>query len=421
MAQEELEDLTLLGLLGDKTESLKQLLATYALGKSAYNLVQAWVQRTVRDASFTVAINEDDPIYPQVHSWLMEKIPGEKLKALTVSTKSQRKLHRTVADALDADAEENVQFYYDDSRTQTVRLGGYRIKVALERPEKQMKMQNGTVFVTNKDRIIFTTRTVKGRKEVINFLSEIANVRQEAPPSVKVASTWGDWKYLSADIPARPLDSVVLKTGQKATLIGDMERFLNAEKDYVRLGIPYHRGYLFYGPPGTGKTSAAKAISNHLGMDIYYVSLPSIQSDSQLVDLLQMVDDRSMVLLEDVDIVHSSRVRDDTEKGVTLAGLLNALDGMVTPHGIITVMTTNNKDILDDALVRPGRVDYTIEMGYIDKAQLVQLMRVFLDVDVSAHDFMVTKQVTPAEVIELVLKNINNNQKAVKAIMKLVQ
>lgn len=75
---------------------------------------------------------------------------------------------------------------------------------------------------------------------------------------------------------------------------------------------------------------------------------------------------------------HSTRVRTDESPGVTMDGLLNALDGMLTPHGLITCMTTNHAEVLDPALVRPGRVDLAMEFGYLDADQLRRLLKAFM-------------------------------------------
>ena len=62
------------------------------------------------------------------------------------------------------------------------------------------------------------------------------------------------WRYVCAYTP-RVLDSVILKAGEKDRLVEDVRTFRASRERYGRLGVPYHRGYLFYGPPGTGKTS----------------------------------------------------------------------------------------------------------------------------------------------------------------------
>jgi ATP-dependent 26S proteasome regulatory subunit len=104
--------------------------------------------------------------------------------------------------------------------------------------------------------------------------------------------------------------------------------------------------------------------------------LADIEKDQDLIRLVSAVRPRSMLLLEDVDVFHAAKVRDDNN-GVSLSGLLNSLDGVATPHGLITVMTTNDKSALDDALIRPGRIDRTEEIGMLDEDQASRLLQLF--------------------------------------------
>lgn len=73
--------------------------------------------------------------------------------------------------------------------------------------------------------------------------------------------------------------------------------------------------------------------------------------------------------------------RDGTDTGVSLSGLLNALDGVATPHGLITIMSTNHIESLDQALIRSGRADVTIEFGLPDRAQFVDLVAMVTGLD----------------------------------------
>jgi mitochondrial chaperone BCS1 len=85
---------------------------------------------------------------------------------------------------------------------------------------------------------------------------------------------------------------------------------------------------------------------------------------------------------------------------VTLSGLLNALDGIATPHGLVTVMTTNAPEALDPAVIRPGRVDLTETFGLADAGQAARLVSHYYGVPLDAADASGTAEVAPAEVIE---------------------
>jgi AAA+ superfamily predicted ATPase len=86
---------------------------------------------------------------------------------------------------------------------------------------------------------------------------------------------------------------------------------------------------------------------------------------------------RSVLLLEDVDVYHAATDRDEEDGKVSVAAMLNALDGVWTPHGLITMMTTNNRDRLDAALVRAGRIDVDEEFTPLDRGQAARLLEQF--------------------------------------------
>ena len=203
------------------------------------------------------------------------------------------------------------------------------------------------------------------------------------------------WDYVAGYSP-RLLDSVVLQAGEKEHLLQDVAQFRRSKQRYERLGVPYHRGYLFYGPPGTGKTSLVSALAAHFGLSIYAVNLADF-TDRSLMSATNNVPARSILLFEDIDCMRSSQARADadsrsgqsgpavvsqkeslsSQNGVTLSGLLNILDGFHAPHGVLFVMTTNHVEKLDPALLRPGRIDYKLYLGSASEHQKLELYRRF--------------------------------------------
>jgi mitochondrial chaperone BCS1 len=203
----------------------------------------------------------------------------------------------------------------------------------------------------------------------------------------------------------RRLDSVILQPGEKEHVVQDIEKFRRSKTRYEFLGIPYHRGYLFYGPPGTGKTSVVSALAAHFGLSIYLINLAGF-NDRTLMKAVNEIATNSVLLFEDIDCMQSSkarapspstpdhgvqdagpgragvRTREGTEtvgekNGVTLSGLLNALDGFCAPTNVLFMMTTNRMEALDEALLRPGRIDYRLYLGKATESQKMELYRRF--------------------------------------------
>jgi chaperone BCS1 len=98
-------------------------------------------------------------------------------------------------------------------------------------------------------------------------------------------------------------------------------------------------------------------------------------TDDRLNHLLTIVPNRTLVLLEDVDAAFSNRRTQSDADGyrganVTFSGLLNALDGVASAEERIIFLTTNHVERLDEALVRPGRVDMTVRLGEVTRYQV---------------------------------------------------
>jgi chaperone BCS1 len=214
------------------------------------------------------------------------------------------------------------------------------------------------------------------------------------------------WDYVEAYSP-RLLESVLLKPGEKEHLVRDLERFRASRPRYRRLGVPYHRGYLLYGPPGTGKTSLVSAIGAKFGMSIYVVNLSEL-NDRTLKKAMNSVPENSVILFEDIDCVNAGNRRQESEVmraqinvtdsaqnatsdrgGVTLSGLLNVLDGFHAPENVIFVMTTNDVEVLDPALLRPRRIDYRLFLGEAAESQKAELYRRFFPeaTEIEAREF----------------------------------
>ena len=203
------------------------------------------------------------------------------------------------------------------------------------------------------------------------------------------------WTRVLGYVP-RSLESVILKPGEKEHLLQDIERFKASKQRYSDLGVPYHRGYLLYGPPGTGKTSLVSALAQRFGMSIYLINLNEF-NDRSLIKAVNEVPQNSVILFEDIDCMSSGKARvapgdwaptksptsgDDKDvisamMGVTLSGLLNVLDGFSAPENVLFVMTTNRFEVLDRALLRPGRIDYRLYMGEASEQQKIELYRRF--------------------------------------------
>jgi mitochondrial chaperone BCS1 len=261
----------------------------------------------------------------------------------------------------------------------------------------------------------FTFRTV-GRKRVFlqQLVDEIVECHLRRRGVQSFLYTYNDgWEHVEGYSP-RLLDSVVLEPGEKEQLVQDVAQFRRSKRRYARLGVPYHRGYLLYGPPGTGKTSLVSALAAHFGLSIYTVNLMDF-TDRSLMSAVNQVPADSVLLFEDIDCMKGSKARAAAEptatgssatkmneaatnqNAVTLSGLLNVLDGFYAPTGVLFVMTTNHVDTLDEALLRPGRIDYRLYLGNATDRQKIELYRKFFP---EAWEFEAREFVEASRLIE---------------------
>jgi mitochondrial chaperone BCS1 len=240
-----------------------------------------------------------------------------------------------------------------------------------------------------------TFRTLGRKRDFLQrFVDDIVSSHLRRQGVRSYLYTYDDgWSYVEGYAP-RLLDSVILEAGEKEVLMQDIAEFKQSKQKYLRLGIPYHRGYLFHGPPGTGKTSLVSALAAHFGLSIYTINLAEF-NDRTLMAAINQVPANTFLLFEDIDCMKSgqARIGNDPQSGpatsnanasqsaynngVTLSGLLNVLDGFHAPTSVLFVMTTNHFEKLDKALLRPGRIDYKVYLGKATDYQKMELYRRF--------------------------------------------
>ncbi|KAG9025880.1 hypothetical protein FRB95_009655 [Tulasnella sp. JGI-2019a] len=216
----------------------------------------------------------------------------------------------------------------------------------------------------------------------------------------------------------RALDSLILPTGVKETLVNDARDFLRSEAWYAEAGIQHKRGYLLYGPPGTGKSSTVHALAGELDLEIYSLSLATnMLDDAGLARLVASTPAHCIILIEDIDCAFPSREekerkKEAAEKGIvvaearstiTLSGLLNVIDGCSSEEGRLLFATTNYVNRLDPALLRAGRMDVKLHYKQSTRDQILNLFKRF---------YPATPVTEPASSTSLITETSETDEKA---------
>ena len=242
---------------------------------------------------------------------------------------------------------------------------------------------------------------------------------------------------------------------EKEDIVKRINFFTNNKAWYKKRGIPYTMGFMFYGDPGCGKTSTIKAIANHTQRHIVSVPLNKIKTTKELLNVFYNVKmnykniplNKRLYVLEDIDAadlkyVVGERSKDKEEENkakedakeagfdinllnliksssplgkveshkLTLASLLEVLDGVMEMDGRMLIITTNYPEKLDKALIRPGRIDLKVKFRPCTTDNIVKMFEYYFETTFPA-EFDISQlpdlKWTPADVTQVFLNNIH--------------
>ena len=235
---------------------------------------------------------------------------------------------------------------------------------ALRRVMPKIKQSEGTLSKKIIDEIIIT---------IGDFIDALKFVEPSAMRDVSV------------EIPKVSWDDVGGLEEVKAKIRESIEWPMKYPEHFKVAGIEPPQGIMLYGPPGTGKTLIAKAIANEAKLNFIVVKGPELLSKwvGESEKGIRKIFSRArhvapaMIFFDEIDALVPARGRSNNDVSDKLtAQLLTEMDGVTKIHDIIIMGSTNRLDLIDPALLRPGRFDIALYVGLPDKNSRKQILKV---------------------------------------------
>lgn len=230
----------------------------------------------------------------------------------------------------------------------------------------------------------------RSRKLILDLIDEFRYIPDESKTGIYNFS-YGGWSR-AADIPKRSLKSVVIQKDIKDELIKTIDEFKESRSWYEEKGLAYKKTILIHGVPGTGKTSIIKALASHYNMSIAQLNITQVD-DNGFNAAITNVPKGAFLVIEDFDSAKSTKSRSgvkhgnngnntaqtedsnnkvtiDIESRLSLTGILNALEGIVSLEDKIIFLTTNTINDIDPAIIRKGRIDLVVNIDMMERAEI---------------------------------------------------
>lgn len=236
---------------------------------------------------------------------------------------------------------------------------------------------------TNPFDTVHISTFIWNKAKLISFMEGIRGKKDNLPA---VYENFGEGWTKSGNVVGDTLDELTLMPETRSNITHELDRFhSNIDPQFSKLTL------LLHGQPGTGKTGIVRAIAKSYKRSIYSINLSGM-NDQKLFTAVRSIPKGCILLIEDCDCITATTQRDiaanSDKPPLTLAGLLNCLDGIVPLTNTIVFLTTNHIEKLDGALTRQARVDRKIHLPQIDGKYVSEKLLSKFNIDMQFDNMM---------------------------------
>jgi len=284
------------------------------------------------------------------------------------------------------------QYNHSDHIGKGVGPGTHLIKLNNKYVLISLSMDNNQGMYVETERMNLSITWFGRNASVISdFITTIEKRRGYSTRNRISISVYTNHKWIfTNDIPMRSFDSIFIEQRIIDNILDNLKKFYQSRQWYNEHGIPYRYGILLSGAPGTGKTSIIKAIASYFNKSLYVLPVEQLV---YINEAFSSAYEDAILVVEDIDASKSVQKRDENKniirtqiykenheleiRAESLSTVLNSIDGITAKDGRILIMTTNHKEYIDAALLRPGRIDLDLDIGHITDESFLKFIRVF--------------------------------------------
>ncbi|GAA0784842.1 ATP-dependent metallopeptidase FtsH/Yme1/Tma family protein [Hathewaya limosa] len=315
------------------------------------------------------------------------------ISMITVNLTYNKNLHKNYSTFLQEISSKKVsEVYLDNSSILTVKLKNGQV-YKTDNPRKESLKED-----LLKNNILVHENSFKSIQELIPALVFFISICSILYIILKTSKVFSKSSFSQCSIQAEAIQNCsynfnsIAGNEEAKESVKDIINFLRTPEKYASYGARMPKGIILYGEPGTGKTLLAKAIAGEAGVPFYAVSGSDFVQvyvgvgAARIRDLFKKAKKqggKAVIFIDEIDAIGKKRDGSKSggssdEKDQTLNALLTEMSGFNEKEGIIVIAATNRLDVLDPALLRPGRFDRHIEVALPDLQARDKIIKLYL-------------------------------------------